>query len=346
MEYRKLGNTGLEVSAICLGTMTFGEQNTESEGHEQMSMAFDRGVNFIDTAEMYSVPGRKETQGSTERIVGSWLKKTGLRNQVILATKVTGPSPNFGYISPDLGFSRKRILDAIDKSLARLQTDYVDLYQLHWPERKTNCFGILGYDHSMDNGWKDNFEETLQTLDDLLKTGKIRHWGLSNETPWGVMRCSMIAKEKGYPGLQSIQNPYNLLNRTYEIGLAEISIRENKGLLAYSPLAFGLLSGKFHRGADTPGDRINKFRQMARYNGALSYQATGEYIKIAEQAGLSMAHMALSFVLSRPFVTSAIIGATNTDQLKENLESISVKLEDDVVRAINEVHKTIPNPAP
>lgn len=346
MEYRQLGKTDIKVSAVCLGTMTFGEQNSESEGHAQMDYALDKGINFLDTAEMYSVPGRKETQGSTERIIGTWLKKTGKRKDIVLATKVTGPSPNFGYISPNLGFSRSRILEAVTLSLDRLQTDYIDLYQLHWPERKTNCFGILGYDHNMDNGWIDNFEETMHTLDGLVKQGKIRHWGLSNETPWGVMRSMQVSNSLNLEKPQSIQNPYNLLNRTYEIGLAEISVREEIGLLAYSPLAFGLLSGKFHKNTDTPFDRINKFKNLARYNGPITREAAAKYIRIADDAGISPTMMALSFIHSRPFVTSTIIGATNLTQLKENIDSFEFNLSSDLISAINEVHHTFPNPAP
>jgi aryl-alcohol dehydrogenase-like predicted oxidoreductase len=346
MEFRILGKTDIKVSAICLGTMTYGEQNTESEAHEQMSFALEHGVNFFDTAEMYAVPGRKETQGSTERYIGSWLKKTGNRKNIILATKVTGPSPTFSYISENLGFSRHRVLEAVNKSLHRLQTDYIDLYQLHWPERKTNFFGVLGYDHSTDNGWKDNFEETIGTLDELAKKGIIRHWGLSNETPWGVMRCCQVSFEHQYAGMQSIQNPYNLLNRTFEIGLAEISMREKIGLLAYSPMAFGLLSGKFHKKTDNPGDRINRFKQMARYNAPQSIAAAAVYTRIADEAGISPAQMALAFVNSRPFVTSNIIGATTMNQLKENISSINLTLSPDMLSAINDVHREIPNPAP
>lgn len=345
MRYRKLGTTDIDVSVICLGTMTFGQQNTEAEGHEQIDYAISKGINFIDTAEMYSVPGRPETQGSTERIIGKWLKKSGKRNDIILATKVTGPSPAFRHISVQLGFSKKRILEAVEGSFMRLQTDYIDVYQLHWPERKTNFFGQLGYIHH-DDQWQDNFEETVETLDTLIKEGKIRHWGLSNETAWGVMRTCAIADKNNQPRPLSIQNPYNLLNRSYEVGLSEISIRENIGLLAYSPMAFGLLSGKFHKGIDTPNDRINQFKNLARYNGAKSHEATARYMQIADEAGISAAQMALSFVNDRPFVTSNIIGATTMDQLKENISSIDVILTPDIMAAIDSVHAEISNPAP
>lgn len=345
MKYRKLGNTDIEVSVICLGTMTFGQQNTEAEGHEQLDYALTQGINFIDTAEMYSVPGRPETQGSTESIIGTWLKKSGKRQEIILATKVTGPSPGLKYISPNLGFSRSRILEAFEGSSRRLQTDYFDLYQMHWPERRTNFFGTLGYTQH-DDDWQDNFLEAIDTMDQLVKEGKIRHWGLSNETPWGVMRSCSISDHKGFLRPVSIQNPYNLLNRSYEVGLAEISIRENISLLAYSPMAFGLLSGKFHDKKDTPQDRINQFKNLSRYNGTKSWEATEQYIKIAREAGLTPAVMSLAFVNDRPFVTSNIIGATSMTQLKENIKSINVDLPKHVMDAIESVHKDISNPAP
>jgi aryl-alcohol dehydrogenase-like predicted oxidoreductase len=345
MRYRKLGTTDIDVSVICLGTMTFGQQNTESEGHEQIDYALSKGINFIDTAEMYSVPGRPETQGSTERIIGTWLQKTGKRRDIILATKVTGPSPAFKHISDNLGFSKARIYDAIEGSFKRLQTDYIDLYQLHWPERKTNFFGQLGYVNH-DDQWQDNFEETIDTLDQLIKEGKIRHWGLSNESAWGVMRSCSIADKNDQKRPLSIQNPYNLLNRSYEVGLSEISFREKISLLAYSPMGFGLLSGKFHKGLDTPNDRINQFKNLVRYNGAKSHEATAKYMQIADDAGITPAQMALSFVNDRPFVTSNIIGATNMSQLKENISSIDIILSTNVLAAIDRIHAEISNPAP
>lgn len=345
MEYRKLGQTEIEVSAICLGTMTFGQQNTEAEGHEQLDFALTQGINFIDTAEMYSVPGRAETWGSTERIIGSWLKKTGKRKEIILASKVTGPSPALQHISKNLGFSRERILEALEGSFRRLGTDYIDVYQLHWPERKTNFFGQLGYVQH-DNAWKDNFEESIMTLNELIQKGSIRSWGLSNETAWGIMRTCSIADCLALPRPVSIQNPYNLLNRSFEVGLSEISIREKISLLAYSPMAFGLLSGKFHKKTDTPSDRINQFKNLSRYNGQQSYNATAQYIAIAEAAGISPANLALSFVYGRPFVTSTIIGATTLVQLKENISSMEIKLTADVLQQIENVHREISNPAP
>ncbi|MBK8625751.1 MAG: aldo/keto reductase [Saprospiraceae bacterium] len=345
MRYRKLGTTDIDVSVICLGTMTFGQQNIESEGHEQIDYALSKGINFIDTAEMYSVPGRPETQGSTERIIGTWLQKTGKRKDIILATKVTGPSPAFKHISDNLGFSKARIHDAIEGSFKRLQTDYIDLYQLHWPERKTNFFGQLGYVNH-DDQWQDNFEETIDTLDQLIKDGKIRHWGLSNESAWGIMRSCSVADKNDQKRPLSIQNPYNLLNRSYEVGLSEISFREKISLLAYSPMGFGLLSGKFHKGLDTPNDRINQFKNLVRYNGAKSHEATAKYMQIADDAGITPAQMALSFVNDRPFVTSNIIGATNMSQLRENISSIEIILSTDVLAAIDRIHAEISNPAP
>ncbi len=346
MQYTNLGLTDLRISKICLGTMTFGEQNTEVEGHAQIDYALEQGINFIDTAEMYAVPGRAETQGSTESIVGTWISKNkAKRSNIILASKVTGPAPIFNYIAPNLGFSRERILDAIDKTLRRLQTDYIDIYQLHWPERNTNFFGKLGYT-THDEVWIDNFEETLNALEALKIQGKIRHWGLSNETPWGVMRTCSIADKQGTSRPISIQNPYNLLNRTFEIGLAEMVVREQISMLAYSPLAFGLLSGKFHKGTDTPNDRINKFKRLSRYNGPLSKEATAQYLEIAEQHGLSLTQMALAYVYSRHFVTSTIIGATNMVQLKENMDAFNVKLNDEIETRIEEIHISVPNPAP
>jgi aryl-alcohol dehydrogenase-like predicted oxidoreductase len=346
MLYTNLGKTTIEVSKICLGTMTFGEQNTVSEGHAQIDYALDCGINFIDTAEMYSVPGKAETQGSTETIVGTWISKNkAKRHNIILASKVTGPAQLFNYIAPNLGFSKDRINDAINKNLHRLQTDYIDIYQLHWPERNTNFFGKLGYTIH-DEEWQDNFEEALHTLEELTKQGKIRHWGLSNETPWGVMRTCSLADNFKTPRPLSIQNPYNLLNRTFEIGLAEMIIREQIAMLAYSPLGFGLLSGKFHKGTDTPNDRINKYKRLSRYNGSLSKEATAQYIALAEHYGLSLTEMALAYVYSRNFVTSTIIGATNMVQLKENIDAINIQLTDEIVSKIEEIHMAIPNPAP
>jgi aryl-alcohol dehydrogenase-like predicted oxidoreductase len=346
MIYDKLGNTDLEVSKICLGTMTFGEQNSEAEGHEQMDYAISQGINFFDTAELYSVPGRAETQGSTERIIGTWFGSRKNRSDIILATKVTGPSEGLTYIRNPLRFTPEQIHTAIDGSLSRLQTDYVDLYQLHWPERKANFFGKRSFVYDESDPWEDNFLDILSTMQELVDAGKIRHFGISNETPWGMMRFLQLAEKHDLPRCVSIQNPYSLLNRTFEIGLAEIAIREGAGLLAYSPMAFGLLSGKYHMGQAKAQDRINQFQQMSRYNSEQSYKATGEYLKIAQEHNLSLAQMSLAYINSRPFLTSNIIGATSMDQLKGNIASIEVELSDEILLQIEAVHNQIPNPAP
>ncbi|MDX2071763.1 MAG: NADP(H)-dependent aldo-keto reductase [Haliscomenobacter sp.] len=347
MQYRQLGKTELQVSTICLGTMTFGEQNTEAEGHAQMDYALEQGINFFDTAEMYSVPSRKETQGSTERIIGTWFKKTGNRDKIILASKVTGP---FGLYQLDRGpfdFSKEQINAALEGSLQRLQTDYIDLYQLHWPERKMNMFGKRGFAYDPNDPWVDNFKEVLHALDELVKAGKIRHVGLSNEVPWGLMRFLQESERHNLTRVVSIQNPYNLLNRLFEVGLAEMAIREKVGLLAYSPLGFGRLSGKFNRpGEDLSKARINLFKQYTRYNSPQCLEAVEKYLQIAEKYGLNPTHLALSFVNSRPFLTSNIIGATTMEQLKENIDSIEVNLSEEVLREIDAVHAAIPDPAP
>ncbi len=345
MKYTFLSDTDIQVSKICLGTMTFGEQNTEDEAHEQLDFAFDHGVNFIDTAELYAVPTRPGNFGKTEEYIGSWFEKSGKRDSIILATKVTGPA-DLPHISTNLGFSRERIMEAVDNSLRKLKTDYIDVYQLHWPERYVNNFGKRDFDPPEFEKWKYNLDVVAGIMDDLVKAGKIRFWGLSNETPWGVMKFLEECKNLGIHRPVSIQNPYSLLNRTYEIGMAELSLREDIGLLAYSPMAFGLLSGKYHRGKDTPRDRINKYSQLSRYNGETAYLATAEYIKIAEKYGISPAKLALAFVNSRPFVTSNIIGATTMDQLKENIDSINVDITKDILDDIQSVHQMMPNPAP
>ena len=345
MEYQQLGYTDLNVSRICLGTMTWGRQNTEAEGHQQLDYALDRGINFIDTAEMYSVPGSRETQGSTERIIGTWIAARRNRDRFVLATKVTGPS-GMTWIRNPLRFDPASLRTALDGSLQRLQTDYVDLYQLHWPERNVNNFGQRGYVHDPNEEWKDNFLEILQTMQHFVDEGKIRHFGVSNETPWGLMRFLQLADQHGLPRCVSIQNPYSLLNRTFEVGLAEVALRERCGLLAYSPLAFGLLSGKYHRDGDTERSRINLFPQMSRYNSEPSYKATEKYLRIAEAHDLHPAQMALAYVNSRPFLSSNIIGATTMEQLRENVDSIALRLSEEVLEEIEEVHKLIPDPAP
>ncbi len=346
MKYNLLGRTDIKVSRICLGTMTFGEQNTEKESHEQMSYALEKGVNIFDTAEMYAVPNKKETQGASEEIIGTWLKSTGNRDKVIIATKISGPSPGLKYIRNPLDFSKTSIINAIENSLKRLKTDYIDLYQLHWPERKTNFFGQLDYKHDRNERWEDNFLEILQALDEQIKAGKIRHIGISNESAWGMMNFTHVSKMYGLPSMATIQNPYSLLNRSFEVGGAEIAIREKMGLMAYSPLGFGVLSGKYLLKKDLPRDRINRFPQFARYNGENSRNATAQYLEIAREHNMTLAQMALAFVNDRPFMTTNIIGATTMEQLKENLSSAEIELDSDILKKINEVHKEISNPAP
>jgi aryl-alcohol dehydrogenase-like predicted oxidoreductase len=345
MKYTTVPNTEIKVSKICLGTMTFGEQNTEAEGHEQMDYALEKGVNFFDTAEMYSVPAREETYGSTEKILGTWFKKTGRREEVVLASKIAGPNPNFTYMRDKNDFSPASIKYALDSSLQRLQTEYIDLYQLHWPERKTNFFGQRGF-KVQEDAWEDNIHAVLDTLGDFIKEGKIKHIGLSNETPWGIMRFLEESKHHHLPRIKTVQNPYSLLNRLFENGSAEICRREDVGLLAYSPMAFGILSGKFLTGEKHPNARINLFPQFARYNSAQCTEATKLYQEIARKNGLSLTELSLAFIEQQSFVTSTIIGATTMEQLKENIETIEVSLSDDVLKAIDEVQAIIPDPAP
>ena len=345
MKYTTLPNTDIQVSKICLGTMTFGQQNTEAEGHAQMDYALEQGVNFFDTAEMYSVPARQETYGSTERILGTWFQKTGNRDKVVLASKIAGPNPNFTYMREKNDFSPASIQYALDQSLLRLQTDYIDLYQLHWPERKTNFFGQRGF-KVQDDAWEDNIHAVLETLNGFIQQGKIKHIGLSNETPWGIMRFLEESKYHNLPRIKTIQNPYSLLNRLYENGSAEIGIRENVGLLAYSPMAFGVWSGKFLTGEAHPNARINLFPQFSRYNSEQSAAATRLYNEIAQQNGLTLTQLALAFIEQQPFVTSTIIGATTMEQLKENIDTINVTLSEELLQAIDGVQAKIPDPAP
>ncbi len=343
MQTRPLGDTGIEVSRLCLGTMTFGEQNSEAEAHAQLDRAVAFGINFIDTAEMYPVPPKGETQGRTEAYIGSWLKRRGSRDDVIIATKAAGPGLEHIRGGPRL--TREHLHQAIDASLARLQTDYVDLYQLHWPERKANFFGKLGYVHDEEED-ATPLEETLAALKELVDAGKVRAIGLSNDTPWGVMRALHLAEAQGLPRVASVQNPYNLLNRSFEVGLAEIAHRERVGLLAYSPLAFGMLSGKYLDGARPEGARLTLFERFQRYTNPQAQAATAEYVGIAREADLDPARMALAFVNSRPFLTSNIIGATSMAQLESNLASESLRLDGEVLEAIEDVHRRYSNPAP
>ncbi len=348
MEFRTLGRTGIQVSLIGLGTMTWGDQNTEADGHAQLDYAVDHGVNLIDTSEMYAVPPRAETYGSTERIIGTWLRRSGKRQQVVLCSKVAGPGGALGLTHVRGGVNRldrRNILEAVDHSLQRLQTDYLDLYQVHWPDRATNFFGRLGYQHVEQHDTVP-IDETLEVLTELVRAGKVRHVGVSNETPWGVHRYLQLAHERGFARVATIQNPYSLLNRAFEVGLAEIAIREDVGLLAYSPLAFGMLTGKYLNGARPPEGRLVRWTRFSRYNGEIAERTTAAYVAIARQHGFDPAQMALAFVNRQRFVTSTLIGATTMEQLVTNVASIDVHLPDEVVQAIDQVHKAQPNPCP
>ncbi|MCW8330076.1 NADP(H)-dependent aldo-keto reductase [Photobacterium sp. SDRW27] len=344
MEYHKLPHSSLEVSKICLGTMTFGEQNSESEAHSQLDLAFERGVNFIDTAEMYPVPPQPESQGLTETYIGNWLKKSGKRDKVVLATKVAGPR-GLPYIRENMALDRRNIHDAIETSLNRLQTDYIDLYQLHWPQRETNCFGNLNYQYQEDHSGV-TFSDSLEALAELIRAGKIRYIGLSNETPWGVMSFLRLAEKHNLPRVISIQNPYNLLNRSFEIGLSEISHHEGVELLAYSPLAFGTLSGKYLNGARPDGARCTLFERFSRYFNPQGVAATQAYVDVARKHGLDPAQMALAFVNQRPFIASNIIGATDLEQLEANINSINLTLSEEVLADLEAVGITYSNPCP
>jgi len=344
MKYTNLPNTNIKVSKICLGSMTWGNQNTEAEGHEQLDYAFNNGVNFIDTAELYPVPAEAKTSGRTSEIIGTWLQKTGNRDKVILASKIAGGGDYTAHIRTT-GFI-KGIKDAVNKELKHLQTDYIDLFQLHWPERQTNTFGVRDYIHNPNDQWEDNFKKVLHVLDEVIKEGKIRHVGLSNEKAWGTMRYLEESKKHNLPRMITIQNAYSLLNRVFEGDHAEVSMRENIKLLAYSPMAFGVLSGKYVKGTAADNSRLKLFPRFARYSSKQATQATKEYLKLAEDNGLSLAQMALAFVNQRPFVASNIIGATSVDQLKENIDSIHVDLSDELLAKINSIHAAIPNPAP
>ena len=350
MEHRLLGDTGISVSKICLGSMTWGEQNSEADAHQQLDYAVANGVNFIDTAEMYPVPPCRETYATTERYIGTWLKQRGKRDDLVLASKIAGPtSANRleSYIRNGNDFSRAQILAACEASLSRLQTDYLDLYQLHWPERQTNFFGRLGVSSLAEDESFTPFEEIVDAMGELVKQGKIRAYGLSNETPWGTMRyLNQHEQNTDLPRVASVQNPYNLLNRSYEVGMSEISLRENVPLLAYSPLAFGVLSGKYRHGAMPAGSRLALFERFQRYTKPKAFEAVERYAAIAEQAGISLATLSLAFVTQQDFVASNIIGATTLEQLRENIASAEVTLSSDIIEAINAVHAEISNPCP
>ncbi|WP_055447050.1 aldo/keto reductase [Lacinutrix mariniflava] len=345
MKYTTLPNTDIKVSKICLGSMTWGNQNTEAEGHLQLDYAIDQGVNFIDTAEMYPVPATKETQGATSKVIGTWLKKTGNREKVILASKIAGNGDYTAHIRTT-GFSKQSIKDAVDNELERLQTDYIDLFQLHWPERETNTFGVRDYKHNPNDEWEDNFKEVLESLDAVIKEGKIRNIGLSNEKAWGAMRYLEESKLNNLPRPVTIQNAYSLLNRVYEGDMAEVSMRENIGLLVYSPMAFGVLSGKYIKNTAGENSRLKLFPRFARYSSEQATKATQKYLELAEANNMSLAQMSLAFVNQREFVASNIIGATNLEQLKENIDSVNLCLNDEVLDNIDEIHNVIPNPAP
>ena len=348
MRYRKLGNTNIDVSVICLGTMTFGEQNSEKDGFKQMDYAIDRGVNFIDTAEMYAVPTRAETYGKTEEIVGNWIKSKKNRDKIILATKIASKSSGLSWVregGKKLSFNKKNVNAAIDASLKRLKTDYVDLYQLHWPERNVPKFGVMDFEYDPnDNEWTA-FEEVLENLNQLITQGKVRYIGVSNETPWGLMKFMQVAKEKKLPIMVSIQNVYNLVNRVFDIANSEVSLRENCGLLAYSPLAGGRLSGKYLNDQNPKNSRYTLFASIfQRHRTPRGEVAISKYVSLANKYNIAPSTFANAFVNDRPFVTSNIIGATTMDQLKENIDSIDIKFSDEILRAIEDIHLADPNP--
>jgi len=346
MDYARLGRTDFQVSRICLGTMTWGEQNNEAEAHRQLSYALDRGVNFIDTAEMYPVPPRGETQGRTESYIGSWLKDAKTRDRVIIATKAAGPSRGMSHIRPgDTHLDRANLREAVETSLQRLGIDHIDLYQMHWPDRRTTTFGETAYVHAEDPD-EIAIDATLDALAELVKEGKIRAIGVSNETPWGLARYLALAEFRGLPRVASIQNAYNLVNRVFEQGLAELALREECGLLAYSPLGGGTLSGKYLGGARPEGARMTLFTRFTRYSSERGKQAIERYVHLAREHGLDPAQMALAFVHAQPFVTSTIIGATSMDQLKTDLDAFDLTLTPEVLQSIATIHAEIPNPCP
>ena len=345
MERRRLGDSGIEVSHLCLGTMTWGEQNTEAEGHAQMDRALDAGVNFFDTAEMYPVPNRAGTAGRTEEIIGSWFAGRGTRSRVVLATKVSGPGGTAIPRPGASGLDPANVRAAAEASLKRLRTDVIDLYQVHWPARRTNYFGHLGYVHDPAEN-PVPIAETVGALGDLVAEGKVRAIGVSNETPWGLMTWLRAAGEAGLPRVAAIQNPYSLLNRSFEVGLAEIAIREGTGLLAYSPLAFGTLTGKYLGGARPRGARLSLFLGFQRYLSEQAQAATAAYVALAREAGLDPAVMALAYVNRRPFVTASILGATSLDQLQQDLSSADVHLPGDVLERIEAIHRQYTYPSP
>lgn len=344
MNYTTLPNTDIKVSRICLGTMTFGEQNTESDAHSQLDYATEKGINFIDTAEMYPIAAREATLGSTERHIGSWLKKSGKRGDLVIATKIAGPNRGMGYIRNPLDFSKKSIHQAVEQSLKNLQTDYIDLYQMHWPERVMNMFGQRGVS-KIDTQWQENFFEVLTVYDGLMKEGKIKHIGVSNENAYGVMKFISESEKHNLPRIVTIQNPFSLLNRLFEVGLSEIALREKVGLMAYSPLGFSFLTGK-HLNGTLPTSRLGLFPQFTRYSNENCHKATRLYQELALQNGLTLTQMALAFVNHQEFVTATIIGATTIEQLQENIAAFDTVLSPEIISGINKIQESIPNPAP
>ena len=343
MEYNILPNSNIKVSKICLGTMTWGRQNNQQEAFDQMDYSIDKGVNFFDTAELYPVPATPDKYAITEEIIGNWFQQSKKRDKIILATKIAGPGDYTAHIRKT-GYKGNSIENALDGSLKRLKTDYIDLYQLHWPERITNTFGNRNYQYFNDS-WEDNFEFILEKLKELIKIGKIRHIGLYNENPWGIMKFLDYSKQE-LPKMITVQNPYSLLNRLFEVGSSEICKRENVGLLAYSPLGFGILTGKYFNGKMPKNSRLDLFPTLKRYSNENSIKAAKLYDEVAKKHNLSLTHLSLSFVNDRPFVTSNIIGATNLEQLKENIESVNIKLSDEIISEINSINNKIPNPSP
>lgn len=345
MNYTTLPNTELNVSKICLGTMTFGNQNTEAEAHFQLDYAVERGINFIDTAEMYPIGGNAQIFGSTEKFIGTWLAKNKHKRQdLVIATKIAGPNRGLDYIRQPLDFSKKSLTEAVELSLKNLQLDCIDLYQLHWPERIMNMFQKRGLE-KIDTQWQDNIAEVLTVFDALIKEGKIKHIGISNENPWGLMKFLNESEKHGLPRIATIQNPYSLLNRLFEVGLSEICMREQVGLLAYSPLGFGFLSGKYLNGFPE-GSRMKLFPQFTRYTNENCFKATKLYQDLAQDLQLTLTELAIAFVQHQSFVTSTIIGATSIDQLEENINAFDVILTDDVLAQIDKIQELIPNPAP
>lgn len=346
MQYNQLGCTGIRVSRICMGTMTFGGQTSEADAFRLMDMCADHGVNFYDSAEMYAFPTNPKTQGLSEQFLGNWIKARGNRADTVVATKITGPGGRFEYIrGGNLKFTKDQIEAAVDLSLKRLGTDYIDLYQTHWPERATNFFGRLGYDHDPSDADTTPIEEVVDAMQAMIDAGKVRAFGVSNETPWGVMKHLQAAGDRA-ARICAVQNPYNLLNRTFEVGLAEMAVREDTGLFAYSPLGFGALTGKYLGGALPEGSRLKLFPDFRRHFKPRGIEATERYVALAREHDLEPAAMALAFVNSRPFLTSNIIGATNEQQLAQNLGSEDMTLSAEVLAGIDAIHNDIPNPAP